>query len=512
MFALILIPIIVILAIILFTFCYKKCPPNKAMVVTGPTGATVVTGRACFVIPFIQRVDYMSLENIQVDFTSRDEIPTRDAINVVVDAVANLCIAKDPEGMKIASSKFLGYSIEDIESLILPVLEGNIREIISQTTLKELIQGDKKDFSEKVIENVTPNLKDMGLDLTTFNIQNFKDKNGVINNLGIENTVQISKEAAKAKAKAEAEIAVTRAQAEQEANAAEVEARIQIENRNNELEIHKANLRKNADIQNADAAAAYGIREEEQRKIKEVATAEANLARQEKEIELKEREVAIQERHLEATVKKTAEAEKFAVQQRADAQLYTKQKQSEADLFERQKNAEAEKFEAEQKAAANIALAQAEKESATAQAAAVKERGEAEAAAIKAKGEAEAAAIAAKLEAEAKGLQEKAAAYQAYNDAAKQQMELDTIKVFFEQLPAIADAVGKGYSNVDKIMMYGGDSSKLAENIMNTTSQISEGLAGSMGIDLKTILAGMLGGKLASADTKEVVINLDENC
>ncbi len=76
--------------------------------------------------------------------------------------------------MKIAASKFIGYKPDQIKNTITPVLEGNIREIISQTTLKELIQGDKKAFAEKVIENVTPNLRDMGLDLTTFNIQSCK--------------------------------------------------------------------------------------------------------------------------------------------------------------------------------------------------------------------------------------------------------------------------------------------------------------------------------------------------
>ena len=36
-----------------------------------------------------------------------------------------------------------------------------------------------------------------------------------------------------------------------------------------------------------------------------------------------------------------------------------------------------------------------------------------------------------------------------YGDAARQQMELDTLKVYFEQLPKIAEAVAKGYMNVD---------------------------------------------------------------
>ena len=44
--------------------------------------------------------------------------------------------------------------------------------------------------------------------------------------------------------------------------------------------------------------------------------------------------------------------------------------------------------------------------------------------------------------------------------------------------------------------MMGADSSQLAGNIMNTTTQISEGLTQSLGIDLKTLLTGMLGAKI----------------
>lgn len=58
---------------------------------------------------------------------------------------------------------------------------------------------------------------------------------------------------------------------------------------------------------------------------------------------MKEREVAIKEKALEAEVKKTAEARKYAAQQDADAKLYETQKASEAELFERQEQAEASK-------------------------------------------------------------------------------------------------------------------------------------------------------------------------
>lgn len=407
--------VLIVLVIAIITFIgkvmYKKAPPNTAMVITGPRGCTPIIGRGKIVIPILQRVDYMSLENIQSDFTSRDEIPTKDAINISVDAIANVAISQDPERLKIAASKFLGYKPKDIQSIITPVLEGNIREIISQTTLKELIQGDKKIFAERVIENVTPNLHDMGLDLTTFNIQNFKDKNGVIDNLGLENTVQISKDAAISKAKAEREIAVTKAEAAQAANDAKVKADLEIAKKQNELNIRRAELKKEADIKQAEADAAYKIQEEEQRKAIEITTANANLARLEKETELKERAVAIKERELEASVKKEADARKYANQQEADAKLYWTQKQSEAELFERAKKAEAEQVEAERRAEATKAESEARRIAM-----------ENEAAGIKAKGEAEAAAIQAKALAEAEGTLKKAEALKEYGDAARQQM------------------------------------------------------------------------------------------
>lgn len=491
---LIIAAIILLAVVFVGKVMYKKAPPNVAMVITGPRGNRVAIGKGCFVIPIIQRVDYMSLENIQSDFTSRDEIPTKDAINILVDAVANVSISQNPDRLKVAASKFLGYKPSQIREIITPVFEGNIREIISQTTLKELIQGDKKVFAERIIENVTPNLNDMGLELTTFNIQNFKDKNGVIENLGLENTVQISKDAAISKAKAEKEIAVAKAEAAKAANDAKVAADTEIAKKNNELEIQRAELKKAADIKKAEADAAYQIQQEEQRKTIEITTANANLARQEKEIELKEREVAIKERALEATVKKEAEARKYAAQQDADAKLYETQKESEAELFERAKKAEAEQIEAERRAEATKAESEARKVAM-----------ENEAAGIRAKGEAEAAAVQAKALAEAEGILKKAEAMKQYGEAAQMDMQLKAITTLFEQMPAIAEAAGKAYTNVDKIYMYGGESSKLQEDIIKNITQVSEGLSQSMGIDLKGLLSGVLGAKLVGGKGDTIV-------
>ena len=490
--------IAVVLIIILIKSCWKVAGTNEVLIISGMGKVKKKTGGGIFVIPLLQRVQRMTLENIQVDFTSRNEIPTQDAIHVLVDAVANMSISLDPDRQAIAASKFAGYTVAQIREIVIPVLEGNIREIISQTRFEDLIRGDKKAFAEKIQENVTPNLADLGIDLTTFNIQNFSDRNGVIQDLGVDNIEKIRKEASIAAAKAKAEVAVAQAQADKEANDAKVAAATEIAKSQTEFAIRKAELQKQADTEQAKADAAKQIEAENQRREQEIATANANLARQEKEIELQERAVAIKEKALEAEIKKTAEAQKYAEQQKADAKLYATQKAAEADLFERQRLAEAAKIEAEKKAEADLALAQAEAAAKKALADAVRAQGEAEAAAAQAKGIAEAEAIKAKLQAEADGLREKAEAMKQYGDAAMADMQMQAIKTYFEQLPEIARAVGEGYQGVDKIVMLGNDSGQLAGNIMSTTPQISEGLSESIGIDLKTLLTGMPGAKIVT--------------
>ena len=56
-------------------------------------------------------------------------------------------------------------------------------------------------------------------------------------------------------------------------------------------------------------------------------------------------------------------------------------------------------------------------------------------------------------------------------------------------------------SKVDKITMYGeGNSAKLVSDIVSSTTQITEGFASGMGLDIKSLLIGALGGKLAAGN------------
>lgn len=492
-----IIPALIALAvIILLASGYTKAPPDMAYIISGVRKKPrILIGQAGIKVPFFERLDKLSLGAIQIDVKTKTAVPTAEYINVRVDSTVAVRVGRSDEMIALAAQNFLNINRDTIATKINDLLEGNIREIVGQMRLTEMV-SDRKAFSEKVQANVVPDLARFGLELVSFNVQNFSDEGGVIDNLGIDNVEQIRKGAAIAKSNAQREIAVAEAENDKAANDAKVKAATEIAKKQTEFAVEKAAMQERADTAQAKADAAKAIEAEHQRKEHEIAVANANLARQEKEIELKEREVAITERKLEAEIKKKADADKYAAQQVADAKAYAAQKAAEADLYEREKLAEAARIEAEKKAAADLALANAEAEAKKALAAAIKAQGEAEAAAEQAKGLAEAEAIRAKAEAEAKGMLEKAAALKEYGDAAKQQMELETVKVLYEQLPAIAEAIGKGYAGAD-IHVIGNDGSQLAGNMMSNITQIVEGFRGATGMDLTSIVGGMLGAKIA---------------
>ena len=77
-----------------------------------------------------------------------------------------------------------------------------MREIIGQMKLRELVQNRDK-FAEQVKLSALADMKKMGLDIINITIQNFADKNGVIDDLGVDNIAQIRKDASIARANSE---------------------------------------------------------------------------------------------------------------------------------------------------------------------------------------------------------------------------------------------------------------------------------------------------------------------
>lgn len=468
-----LIPAVIVIAVIV-VLCsgYLKAPPDMAYLISGVgKKPRILIGKAGIKIPFFERVDRLFLGAIQIDVKTSSSVPTAEFINVKVDSYVNVRVGQTDEMMSLAAQNFLNSDRDTIGQKVRDLLEGNIREIVGQMNLTDMV-SDRKAFSEKVQENAVPDLARFGLELISFNVQNFSDENGVINDLGIDNIEQIRKAAAIAKSDAQREIAIAEAENAKQANDAKVKAAEEIAARNNDLAIKQAQLQKEADTQKAIAAAAMEIEAENQRKARGVAATNADIAKAEREAELKKQQIELKERELDALVRKQADADKYAAEKKAEADLVARQKKAEADRYEQEQKAEAEKFAALQRA----------------------EAAKAEADAIKYKAMAEAEGIAAVGTAEAEAIDKKA-------EAQKKMGEASILEMYFDMLPkAVANAAAP-LTNVDSITMYGeGNSTKMVGDVMKSTNQVMEAIQGATGIDLSTVISSYLGSKGAKSE------------
>lgn len=431
----IIIGVVVILFVVFILASYIKAPTDRALIVSGlRKNPKFVIGKSALRIPFLQRVDKLELKMISVDVKTKESVPTNEYINVNIDSAVKIKVGSSKEMLEKAASNFLNKNEDYIRNSVGDVLEGNVREIIGQMRLEDIVQ-DRKMFAEKVQENAAPDMARMGLEIVSFNVQNVTDEGNVIENLGIDRVVSISKSAQISRAESERDIAVAKANATKQANDARIEAETAIAERNNELEIKKQELKRAADVKKAEADAAYEIQQQEQRKTIEITTADANIAKQEKEIELREKEIAVKEKTLDADIRKQAEADRFAKEQEAEA---------------------------------------------------VKAQGIAEAESIKAKGLADAESIKARGLAEAEAMEKKAEAMAKYGKAAMTEM---IIKV----LPQMAEAIAKPLESIDKVTIIDGGSGEngvgtFSGNVPSVLAKTIESIKETTGFDLTEVM------------------------
>lgn len=472
-----LITTLVVIAAVILLFLiagYLKAPPDTAYIISGPFKKRILIGKAGWRMPFFERVDKISLRVMQVDVKTSEAVPTNEFINVNVDGVANVKVSSNPELLKKAAESLLGMNQTELVSLVTQVLEGNMREIVGSVGLKEMVQ-DRQGVAKKITENVVPDMEKLGIEVVNFNIQNFKDNAGTIENMGIDNVEQIRKNAQIAKANAQRDIAIATSHAQEEANAVKVEAEKKIAEQNTALSVQQAELKVQADTKKAEADAAYSIQQENQRKTIEIAKTEADIAKKEKESELADKAIILKEKQLDAEIRK-----------QADANNYRIAKEAEAELIKRQKDAEAERFATEQEAAAKKYQAMMEAEAKRAEAEALRYAMEQEAEGIRAKGLAEAEAIEKKAEAQ------------------KKMGEASVLEMYLAALPEVVKNAAAPLSRTDKIVMYGdGNATKVVKDVMQSASQIMEGVKESTGIDVNALISGVIGGKVAAGAAKK---------
>ena len=313
----IVIAVAALILILKFFPRYKIAPPDKALIISGlirrnykvrnPDGTVstkkfgyrIVRGGATFYVPAIERIDQLDMCLTQVDIRTAQPVPTKEYISVIVDAVANIKIGSDDLSIATAAEQLLHYNPEQIKALAKDVLEGNMREIIGQMTIAELVQNRDK-FAQESIKAAMSDMSNMGLEIINLTIQNFIDKDG--------NVVDMM--AARNIAGKEQDKRIAEAEAEKESKFAEMQADAEIARQNRDVEVQKASYKQETEEARAKAEMAYSIEQERIRKTFETEKAAAELTRLEKETELKRQEVEIQREKLNVEIREKAQAER----------------------------------------------------------------------------------------------------------------------------------------------------------------------------------------------------------
>jgi flotillin len=485
---------VIFLLILAILTMWRKVSQDKALVITG-LKKRVISGGGGFVIPLLEKTDQISLENMKIEVRT-DGALTEQGVDITADGVAVIKVKSDKESILASVEQFnTGREKETIvviKDTAKDVLEGKLREIISKMSVEEIYK-DREKFASQVQEVAALDLAEMGLEIKAFTIRDISDKNGYLEALGKKRIAEVKRDALIAEAEANKETKIQTAEANRLGQAAFILSETQIAESSKQKELKVQAYRKEQETEKAKADLAYEIEaskvqqevEKEKmqvlivRKQKEIELAEEEMkiqiVRKQREIELAEQEALRREQELDATIIKTANAEKYSIEKRSEADKYSMEKKADADKYR-------------------------EIQDAMAEAEAIKLRGNAMAEAKRAEGMAEVEIIREKGMAEAEAMMKKAEAFKQYNDAAVSQMVI-------EKLPELARAIAEPLSKTEKIVIVdngsgeGKGAAKVSGYVTDILSTLPETVNALTGINLMDIFSKNI--KTAAAPVKE---------
>lgn len=357
--------VLIICAIVLIAFMllvtvisrYKKCPPDKIMVISGKVGksadgtsrpAKCIHGGAAFVLPVLQTYEYLDLTPLSISVDLKSAL-SRQNIRVDVPSSFTVGISTEPGVMQNAAERLLGMRMNEIQELAKDIIFGQLRLVIATMDIEE-INTDRDKFLDAVSGNVESELKKIGLRLINVNVTDINDESGYIAALGKEAAAKAINDAKVSVAEADRNGAIGAANAEMEqrirvsksnsdAIAGENEAKVQVAaSEAYRREQQADSLRRATAAENIQAARALEESYAAQKKAEE-ARAALEKAKQEADILVK---AEIEKKQLE--IKAEADAEQIRRRARGEADATLMKMQAEADGLREMLTKQAEGF------------------------------------------------------------------------------------------------------------------------------------------------------------------------
>lgn len=426
----------------------------------------MILGGGVFVIPFVQKLSRMDLSSRRISVQIRGAV-SGQGVKLNLDGVAIVKVGGNADQIRLAAQRFLSQQ-GDIEPFTQEVLAGALRSIVGGLTVEQIIR-DRAAFAQRVADESESSLTGQGLILDAFQIQDISDDGTYLADLGRPEAARIQQAASIAEAEARRAAEQARIKAEEEIAVAQ-----------RALALRQSEIKAETDAASAQAAAAGPLAQAERD--------QSILAEQEK---VAVQQAALTERQLETQVRKPADAERYRVEQEAEAR-----RTSEIAAAEARKAATIAAAEAKAEEARLTGEAEKTRRAALAEAEAIEgaRRGEAEKAlrlagaeATRAEGEAQAASTLAVGHAEAEAMDQRAAAFKSYNDAAVLQM-------LIEVLPQIAKEVAAPISSIDQLTVLSTEGAgALPKQVTDNVVQTLQMLKTTTGLDLESLMHRAIG-------------------
>ncbi|USN99522.1 MAG: flotillin family protein [Phycisphaeraceae bacterium] len=496
---------IVFFGLVFFASRYKRCPPNRVLVIWRQGDKTsslrcIHTGGQ-LVLPVIQDHAYMSLEPLVIDIPLEGALSLNN-IRVNVPSTFTVGIATDPVLMNNAAERLLNLPPQAVREQAQDIILGQLRLVIATLSIEE-INKDREKFMGLINENVTQEINKIGLELINVNIRDITDESGYIQAIGQRAAAEAINRAKVEVAEQEREGAVGEAMAVRERN-----VRVAQERSLAEQGQKAAEQEQRVAVARLEAEAVTG--EVQSKRDREIATAE----REAETIAAKKR--AEQEQRVQvATAEATAvegENTNSARVAESDAQLAEVRAEAmrrgdvakalaKTAILEKEREQEMARLGKEQLAPAEIEKQRIE---IAAEAEAEKRRREA-----KGQADAELAKYLAEAQGTQKVLEAKAEGYRRLMEAAGANPQVAPTLLMIEQLPLLVEQQVKAIQNlkIDKITVWDSGASQIegkdGGSVRSATAGFLAGLIGSLpqihelanqaGVDLPSALGKVKG-------------------
>ena len=136
---------------------YKRCPPDRVLVIFGKTGAAKTGassrcyhGGGAFVWPVIQSCEFLDLTPIPIDIRLEGALSQQN-IRVNTPSTFTVGVSTEPGVMQNAAERLLGLSLPQVQELAKDIIFGQMRVVIATMPIEE-INADRDKLIEQHLQ------------------------------------------------------------------------------------------------------------------------------------------------------------------------------------------------------------------------------------------------------------------------------------------------------------------------------------------------------------------------